>query len=85
MDKMLCTVAGQDLTVSGFEGGENQEFLMFAIEECINGTGYNCYSSSDVTTYMNNHFLTNDYFKVKLLMLDTLIAPFSDVYLTQAL
>ena len=61
---MLCPVAGQDLSVQGFEGSDSQDVLLFSVEQCRNTSTWTCYSQNDTSAFMTNHFVTNDYFRV---------------------
>ena len=40
-----------------------------------------CHTPSDINTTMNTQFISKDYFKVNLFMVDTIISPQSNTYI----
>lgn len=76
---MYCLPDDANISLEGYEGSESQISLYLRINTC---KGPQCITGADFDTYMNNHLDQYDYFKVRLLFVDTIISP-SDPTVTQ--
>ena len=76
MDNMLCPDASENITLKGFAGSPDWVSYYFIVEQCKNvSADWICYDQPTIDTFFNNHFLTNDFFKVQLYIVDTVISP----------
>ena len=52
---------------------------------CNQTSDSNCDSSSNINSYMTSYLSTNDYFKVKFYIVDTLITPTNEDFIVEFL
>lgn len=73
--QMLCITKGTDISLRGYAGSDVYEYLNFQIIQCNQTLDSSCDTTPNVNTYMNNYLSTNDYFKVRFFVVDTIITP----------
>lgn len=73
--QMLCIQNGQNISLAGYAGSDTYEYLSLEIVQCNQTLDATCDTPSNINTYMNNYVAANDYFKVKLYVVDSIITP----------
>ena len=73
--EMMCIQAGQNFSLLGFCGGFIYDFLQLQINRCDPSLDVDCDTTANVNSFMSNYLLANDYFNVKLYVVDTIISP----------
>ena len=61
--------------LAGYAGSDKFDFLSLRIYGCNSTVEPNCDTPVNIATYVSNYISFNDYFKVKLYLLDTIITP----------
>ena len=61
--------------MSGYSGSDLFQFLNLQVHECNQTIDGNCDSVSNINSFMASHLSTHNYFKLKIFVLDTIIAP----------
>ena len=73
MNDMYCIPVKSEYVLSGYEGAsDGYKDLFIEIRRC---QGANCSSDADFDTFVNEHLDANDFFKVRLFMVDIVFRP----------
>jgi enamine deaminase RidA (YjgF/YER057c/UK114 family) len=83
--QMLCLQSGQSLSLSGYTGSDTYEYLSLEIQQCNQTIDATCDTSANTNSYMTNYLSTNDYFKVRFYVVDTIVTPSNDDAITRVL
>lgn len=75
---MLCISSTASITLSGYIGSSNYNYLTFQVVQCNQTLDPSCDSQSNINTYMTNYLSNNDYFNVRFFLVDTLLTPQED-------
>ena len=72
--------------MQGFAGSPVWETLELRVEACVNVTmDWRCHDAPDIATFISTYLTTEDFFKVELYMIDTVISPQDDVFIKKVL
>ena len=71
MSQMYCVPVSETYELSGYEGDDDDSKFEIQIKRC-NGAG--CSSAADFDTFMDTFLDANDYFKVRLYIVDTIFS-----------
>ena len=82
---MLCIQTGQNVSLSGYSGSDIFDYLSLNVHECNQTKDGNCDTVPNINSYMASHIAARNYFKVKIFVLDTVVAPDSHNALTYML
>ena len=72
---MLCIQKGQNISLAGYAGSNVYEFLSLQVHECNQSIDSNCDTTANINTYMTNYLSVNDYFRVKIFVMNTILSP----------
>lgn len=74
---MLCPSPDEELVVAGFAGSDTFKTMSIMVEQCRNGTSteWTCHSPPTIKNKFDTHFMTKDFFKASLVILNTIISP----------
>ena len=61
--------------MSGYSGSDLFQFFNLQVHECNQTIDGNCDSVSNINSFMTSHLSTHNYFKLKIFVLDIIIAP----------
>jgi len=75
---MLCIQSGQNISLAGYTGSDTYEYLSLQIVQCDQAMDASCDTAANINSYISSHVSTNDYFKVKLFVVDTIVTPSND-------
>jgi len=82
---MLCIQEGQNISLAGFAGSEVYEYVRLDIHECNQTIDGNCDTQANIDAYMTSYLSANDYFKVKIFVMDTIVSPSNSAAITHVL
>ena len=82
---MLCIENGQNISLSGYAGSEIYEYLTFSIFKCNQTLDVNCDTSTNIDAFMTDFVRRNDYFDVRLFVVDTIVTPTNEVAVSYVL
>jgi hypothetical protein len=78
MSKMLCIQDNAAVSLQGYEGSSNYDYLVLKVSKCKNITTssrFQCKSQSDIDSFITNRISEHDFLKVRFFIVDTRITP----------
>ncbi len=72
---MLCIDQGQSYSMNGYIGSSSYSYLTFKIVQCNQTIDNTCDSAININNFISNYLTTNDYFKVRFFLVDTILTP----------
>jgi hypothetical protein len=66
----------------GYIGSPNYKYLTFTILQCDQAIDPLCDTTANVNTYMSSFLTSQDYFKVRFFLVDTILTPENDEAVT---
>ena len=61
--------------MAGYTGSDVYEYLTIGINSCNQTVDPTCDTANNIVSYLINYTMANDYYKVKLYVVDTIVTP----------
>jgi hypothetical protein len=83
--EMLCIGKNENISLKGYAGSEGYDYLTLQINQCNQTLDSSCDTYSNINSYMSSYIGSNDYFKVRFFVVDTIITPTNDQAISKTL